>query len=175
MLTGGGPRAERGFNLIEMMIAVTLLAILIMLGLPEYRQWIQNTQIRTSAESVLNGLQLARADAVKRNTTVTFAIASNNWTVTVAGSGENIQSRSGKEGSPNAVIAATQNTVTFNGLGRITPVPAAEIQFNVTNPTGGTCQAGGGPMRCLRVTASLGGQIRMCDPALPAGQPQACS
>ncbi len=175
MLTGRGPRRQRGFNLIELMIAVTLLGVLLMLGLPEYREWIQNTQIRTSAESVLNGLQLARTEAVRRNAPVTFTVNSNNWTVTVAASGETVQSRSGKEGSSNAVIAATQNAVTFNGLGRITPVPAAEVQFNVTNPTGGTCQTAGGQMRCLRVTASLGGQIRMCDPALPAGQPQACS
>lgn len=175
MLTGRGPRRQRGFNLIELMIAVTLLGVLLMLGLPEYREWIQNTQIRTSAESVQNGLQLARAEAVRRNTPVTFTVDGNNWSVTVAGSGEVIQTRSGKEGSSNAVIGTNQAAVTFNGLGRITPVPAAEIQFNVTNPTGGTCQTSGGQMRCLRVTASLGGQIRMCDPALPAGAPQACS
>lgn len=175
MLSGRGPRRQRGFNLIELMIAVTLLGVLLMLGLPEYREWIQNTQIRTSAESVLNGLQLTRAEAVRRNAPVTFTVNSNNWTVTVAASGDTVQTRSGKEGSSNAVITGTQNTVTFNGLGRVTPVPAAEIQFNVTNPTGGTCQTTGGQMRCLRVTVSLGGQIRMCDPALAAGQPQACS
>jgi type IV fimbrial biogenesis protein FimT len=175
MLNRRGPRRQRGFNLIELMIAVTVLAILLFLGLPEYREWIQNTQVRTSAESVLNGLQLARAEAVKRNTPVTFTVDGNNWTVTVAGSGEVVQARSGKEGSANALIGASQAAVTFNGLGRITPVPAAEVQFNITNPTGGTCQTAGGQMRCLRVTASLGGQIRMCDPALAAGQPQACS
>jgi type IV fimbrial biogenesis protein FimT len=33
----------------------------------------------------------------------------------------------------------------------------------------------GGPIRCLRIMVTLGGQIRMCDPALAVGDAQACT
>ncbi len=87
-----------------------------------------------------------------------------------------IQKRPAAEGSVNAVLAATQTTIVFNGLGRITPVPAGNIDIDISNPAGGTCTAVGGTIRCLRVTVSPNGQIRMCDPAVTFGTttPQGC-
>jgi type IV fimbrial biogenesis protein FimT len=69
--------------------------------------------------------------------------------------------------------------VAFNGLGRITPTPAGTITYDISNPTGGTCLAAGGKMRCLRLEVSASGQVRMCDPNLPAAtasnpDPQGC-
>jgi type IV fimbrial biogenesis protein FimT len=171
-------RSQRGVTLIELMIGVVIMAILFGLALPSYKDWIQNTQIRTAAESIQNGLQLARAEAVSRNTPVSFTLAGNDWTVAVVAPALTIQSKTGAEGSTNAVIAvnpAVQTTTVFNGLGRVTP--AAAVTFSVTNPVGGTCQpAVGGAMRCLNVLVSNSGQIRMCDPALAlASNPQGCS
>ena len=58
-------------------------------------------------------------------------------------------------------------------VGRVTP--AADTTINITNSSGGTCTASGGPIRCLRVTITAGGQIRMCDPAATTGTAAACS
>lgn len=85
-----------------------------------------------------------------------------------------IQRRSETEGSRNVVVAADQSAIEFNAIGRITPVPAATINVNITNPTGGTCVADGGTMRCLRVTVSTGGQVRMCDPSVVNTDPRGC-
>ena len=172
MLNARPPLA--GVTLIELMVAIAVLAILLAVGLPAYREWIQNTQLRTAAESVLNGLQLARAEAVKRNSPVTFAVSGNNWSVTDS-LGQPIQSRSGGEGSKNAVIAATPagtTAVTFTGMGRTTA--GANVTFAVTNPVGGDCQTAGGPMRCLNIVVMVGGQTRLCDPRLPSTDPQGC-
>lgn len=77
-----------------------------------------------------------------------------------------IQVRPAAEGSRDIVVASGQSSFVFNGLGRLTTVPATNpIVIDVTNPNAGTCIADGGAIRCLRVTVSLGGQIRMCDPA----------
>ena len=46
---------------------------------------------------------------------------------------------------------------------------------NVASATGGLCLASGGPIRCLQIIVTLGGQIRMCDPALAVGDAQACT
>ncbi len=46
-----------GFTLTEMLITVAILAILVTMGLPSFRQLLQNYQVRVAAESVANGLQ----------------------------------------------------------------------------------------------------------------------
>lgn len=160
--------AQQGVTLIELVIGLIITGILLALAIPSYKDWIQSSQIRTAAESIQNGLQLARAEAVSRNSPVTFTLAGNDWTVV------GIQSRSGTEGSTNAVIVASQPSVVFTGLGRITPATAVVI--NITNPVGGACEAAGGKMRCLNVLVSNSGEIRMCDPKLSlASNPQGCS
>ena len=190
-------KAMRGFSLIELIIAMAILAVLIGLAVPAFSDWLRNARVRTTAESVLNGLQLARAEAVRRNTTVGFALvttvddscaldtAGPNWVVSVDDpvgacatapsdtvAPRIIQVRSGAEGSSATTVAAGQSFYLFNGLGRLTAAPTGVI--DVSSNTGGTCMAGGGEVRCLRIVVQLGGQIRMCDPALPAGDAQAC-
>lgn len=195
MLSNG---RSAGFTLIELAIGLAVLGVLIAVGLPNLRTWIQNTHIRTAAEGMQSGLQFARSEALRRNGSVGFYLVNSltgscalsttgtNYVVSTtspAGScntapsdaGPILQVRSGTEGSANAVIAASGgSSFTFNGLGR--GVGAGNFtQIDISNPSGGTCQAGGGTMRCLRVTVSAGGQIKMCDPAVTDNtDPRAC-
>ena len=67
---------QAGASLIEMMVAVTIVAILTILAVPNYAAWLQNNRIRTAAESLVDGLNLARAEAVRRNTAVRFDLVS---------------------------------------------------------------------------------------------------
>jgi type IV fimbrial biogenesis protein FimT len=191
---------QRGTTLVELLIGLAIIALLFALGAPGFGTWIQNTQIRTAAETIQSGLQLARGEAVRRNATVRFQLTSGvtagcalsttagNWVVsqddptgacnsaasdTVAP--RIIQVRPTAEGSPNAVVAAGQSTIIFNGLGRVTPVPAANIDIDISNPTGGACATSSvAGMRCLRIRISSGGQVRMCDPLLASTDPQGC-
>jgi type IV fimbrial biogenesis protein FimT len=185
-----------GFTLIEIMITLAVFALLLAVGLPSMTIWLQNQQIRTSAEGLQAGLQFARAEALRRNAPVRFQLVDtltpacvliNNGTSWIVSMNDptglcdtppsdivdpfTIQKRSGAEGTPNAVLAATSGvapavpvaatTVTFNGLGRATGAGAI-TQINVTNASA-NCQPAG-PMRCLRLNISSGGQVRMCDP-----------
>jgi len=191
-------RAQRGVSLIELMVGISVLAVLLVAGLPSFNNWLQNSQIRTTAEAIQNGLNVARSEGVRRNSTVRFQLTSTadsscalsttvpNWVVSLddpsgaCGSAASdttapriIQSRIAAEGTANAVVAASQSAVVFNGLGRITPVPAANITIDISNPTGGAC-ATAGPMSCLRVVISPGGQVRMCNPGFASTDPQGC-
>lgn len=197
------PRGQRGFTLIELLVGIVIMAALAMLAGPNFATWLQNTQIRTAAEAIQNGIHLARAEAVRRNTPVIFQLTSTldntctlstagkNWVVSldsVAGScGASpsadlatptapriVQVRPGTDGSKNAVVAAGQSSIAFNALGRVTPVPAGNIDINISNPTGGTCAASSGPMRCMRVVVTATGQVRLCDPARPSTDIQGC-
>lgn len=186
-------RVNRGFTIVELMIGIALLAILLGIAGPSFATWVQNTQIRTMSEAVQNGLHRARAEAVGRNAPVRFELMTTldntcapsttgrNWVVSMDGATANcastnmadaaapvaprlIQARPSGDGSRNAVVAASQSSIAFNGLGRVTPVPAADITIDITNPAGGTCAGSGGSMRCLRVVVTASGQVRMCDP-----------
>lgn len=187
---------NRGFSLVELLIVVAVLGLVLMLGLPNVSAWLQNTQIRNGAEAMISGLQLARTEALRRNRLVRFNLVDNltagcnlgtggpDWIVSMADPSGNcgadpsdavdpfiLQKRSNQEGSPNAVLAASDTGVTFNGLG----AASGTLQIDFSNPGGGACQTAAGPMRCLRVVVSSSGSVRMCDPAVTdATDPRAC-
>ena len=187
---------QKGFTLIELMITVTIIGLLMVFGLPSYQQWIQSTQIRTAAESVQNGLQLARAEAVRSNAPIQFQLTSTtgrtDWNICRVAApipcpaASIVQQRAGTEGSANARIGvgttatpfaialatstAAANVVTFTGFGRITTPLAAGVltRIDITNSTTATA-------RRIVLLVSSGGQIRMCDPLLAlATNPQGC-
>lgn len=198
---------QSGFTLVELLIGIVIVGVLFVMGAPAFSGWMQNSRIRTTAEAIQNGLQLARAEAVRRNTQLRFQLTTtvnnscalsttnSNWVISfddptslcaqpplndaysVNDSTNNpapriIQVRSAAEGSSNVIVAAGQSTIIFNGLGRVTPVPAGNVVVSLSYP--GVACAPGGSMRCLHVEVSTGGQIRMCDPALSSSDPQGC-
>ncbi|HJW24420.1 MAG TPA: GspH/FimT family pseudopilin [Rhodocyclaceae bacterium] len=69
-------RRERGFSMVEMVVAIAIIGILLLLAIPSFTTAIRNIQIRNAAESMYNGIQLARMEAMKRNARVTFWLVS---------------------------------------------------------------------------------------------------
>lgn len=173
-----------GFTLVEVLFTVAVLGILVMMAMPTFGEWLQSQQLRAAAEASVNGLQVARAEAIRRNLPVqiTFGVPQTGWAVTEQPPGAAwVQGRQHEEGSPNAQMAATPagaTTVTFTPLGGVTvnkDASAILTRLDITNPSGGPCQPAGA-MRCLRVVISAGGTVRMCDPhpAVVAPDPRAC-
>ena len=186
---------RQGFTLVELMIGIAIVSLLMFIGAPSFSLWMQNTQVRTAAESIQNGLQVARAEAVRRNANVRFNLTdaggSVAWSVdcvtVTADCPAGIQARSGGEGGANARAGASAATgalgtalaagaglpggVTFDGLGRI---PTANIgadiaRIDVTNAIRADA-------RRMVILVNSGGQTRMCDPALVlATNPQGCA
>lgn len=165
-----------GFSLIELMIAVIIIGIVLSMSISSYRTWIQNTKIRATAESIQNGLQLARSEAIKRNTMVQFNFRERAaWTVCVRpvipgpcpnpDDATTIQSRMEKEGgSEDIVVTPTPSgtRVTFSNFGRVDnsstgPDPFTSLDIDNTLLTGSD-------KRNLRILLSSGGNTRMCDP-----------
>lgn len=160
--------AIRGFSLVELLIALGVFALLVFMAVPAYSAWMQNTKIRNTADSIVSGLQLARSEALRRNTSVQFVVGpDSDWTVALVNPPAAIQTRPTGQGSLGVTVTKTPptaTTVTFNSLGRIAAnadgsVPIAQIDLDV--PPGALAASAS---RELRVTVGAGGRVRMCDP-----------
>lgn len=173
--------AQAGISIIEVLVTIAILGVVMALGMPAYSTWIQNTQIRTAAESIINGLQAAKNEAVRRNVNVQFKLDSGNtaqWRVNLGSSPDDnpLQSRSGDEGTPNATVTRTPgdaDTVTFSALGRVVANADATpslTQVDIDNPLIAVVA----DRRNLRIILPPGGAFRMCDPKVAAGDPRAC-
>jgi len=171
----------RGFTMIEVLIGIVVLAILLGLGAPSFMVWMQNVQIRNAADAVLNGMQLARTEAIRRNKPVQFALSSGSgWNINIVKPSASdpanpIQKRTAKEGSAKVDVAATPGgayAVTFDAMGG--PTTNADGSLTIT-ALDFTSQVSTDAPRPLRIVVSLSGTIRMCDPKAPAGDTRACS
>jgi type IV fimbrial biogenesis protein FimT len=169
-------RRQAGFTLIELIVVVTVLAFLMALALPSYRAWIHNSQIRTAAESILNGLQTARAEAVRSNLMTEFDLAADSgWSIKSMPAGAVIQSRSGAEGTAKTSLAmqpAGAASITFNGMGWIATNDDGSPSITQVDVT--STVISGSEARPLRVVITPGGSVKMCDPQVPAGDPRVC-
>lgn len=73
-VTHGTCRRMRGFTLVELMIAVAIVAILVAVGAPSFASFIDSNKVRTETQRVAGLLALARNHAVNKNREVTVRI-----------------------------------------------------------------------------------------------------
>lgn len=89
MLTRTNKTGQQGFTVIELMIVVTIAAILSMVAVPYMRDIIANQRIRAAVTDIQLSLLFARSEAIKRNGDVNIVPTGGNWengwTVQIAG------------------------------------------------------------------------------------------
>ncbi|MEO8304652.1 MAG: GspH/FimT family pseudopilin [Betaproteobacteria bacterium] len=164
---------NQGFTLVELIVAFAIFALLLALGMPSFTTFIRNSEVRSTAESISNGLRTARSEATRRNGPVTFTLAGSGdpgWSMNafnaIAGTliQPPIQQYASAESGRSARVVTTPATavaVTFDGLGRIiSPSPIATPNLQRIDVT----TAVGGEARTLRVYADDVHGVRMCDP-----------
>lgn len=67
-----------GFTLIELMVAVSLLALLLALGGPSFNFLFRNVNLTAQANQFVAAVQLARSEAIRRNRSVTLSALADN-------------------------------------------------------------------------------------------------
>lgn len=139
---------QHGFTLVELMVTITIVAILAMMAAPAFTSTIAAQRIRGLAVDLHQGLLKARSEAIKRNTSVTVNPINGDWSQGWAiadptnPSGPPLDQRSAN----SAVSVATSLTqITYTGSGRIS---------GTTTPTFVLSAASTSESRCVSIDPS---------------------
>jgi type IV fimbrial biogenesis protein FimT len=190
--------SQRGFNLIELMVTIVILGILLMVGLPAYTEWMQNLKIRSAAESVQHGLQLARSTAIARNTQVSLVFPTDgdlSYIVYSPISPSNLPAdfrapaaalinevrryNQGEDAAGASVVVAPAGgyMVTFGALGnRVINPDGSPVLDQIDIDSATMPSVSYTAIRPLRIVINAGGSTRSCDPHpnVPVGDPRHC-
>jgi type IV fimbrial biogenesis protein FimT len=164
--------------MVELMVVVVILAVLLAIGIPSFSSMINNAQVRTAGQSLNDGLELARTEAIRRNQRVLFTLgAGSGWTVSLESGGTVIQSRLAGDGSPLATVTvtpATATVLTYSGQGRVAANTdgSASITMLVIGLPAGTVPTSSAIQR--NISISSGGSFRLCDPNGTTGVGMGC-
>lgn len=148
-------RAQHGLTLVEMMVALTIGAVLMLSAAPFFSDYVTNSRLREGGNLLYAEALLAQSEAVKRNTTVrleTDGTAILIIDLTVPGTPVTLRTRalSGNVSAPSA-------TIDFGSEGR--PVPFGTAGSVNLSMSGVSCDS---ESRCPGLRIDAGGAVRLC-------------
>ena len=193
----------RGFTIVEMAVVMAVMAMLMFAAVPSISTALDNTRIRNTTESLQSGLQMARAEAVRRNQSVSFWLVSTNTATALDNSctqsntsGSWVVSINAPEGHCADAPSTTSSPMIVNGRAvgesRVSvaavqsdgSTAATQVTFNGFGRIANTDAISQiditGPntdttYRPLRVSISSAGLVRMCDPGVTnSSDPRKC-
>lgn len=191
---------ERGFTLIELMVGITVLALILFAMSPSITAWLNDSRVRSAADSLQNGLQTARAEAVRRNESVSFWLvtmddpgtlsndctlssSSASWVVSLTSPLNHCADKPSTISAPRLVSgkAAGGGTQVTVAAVDSTNTAANRVTFDgfgrVSNADAvAKINLSGTNTRNLRIEISSAGSVRLCDVAVTdANDPRKCS
>jgi type IV fimbrial biogenesis protein FimT len=129
----------QGFTLVELMVGITVLAILSAIAVPSFGQFIASQRLRAASFDLHTDLKLARSEALKRNQNITIrrreaAGWQTGWVIVTAAD-ETLRSRNAL--GAGVSVASPAAAIIFNGNGRVVS-PAGTVQIGLTAASGST-------------------------------------
>ena len=162
-------KRARGMTLVELMVVLAVVAVSATLAAPNLAQFMANYRVRAAAESMLNGLNFARTEALRRNTAVSFTLTpgGSGWAVRQVSSGTALLTRSDND-SPNTTVTSVDSALSVTFLSNGLLQSGTQLsQVTVASFVNGS--------DTRRINVYGGGLIRMCDPAVTtADDPRKC-
>lgn len=115
------PTNHNGFTIVEMMIAITVIAVLTALAIPSLTQFLARNELAGTTNALISGISLARSEAITRSNRVAICPSSNastcnsgrwqdGWLVFIDDNANNV--RNGGETILQAENGAPDSTVT---------------------------------------------------------------
>lgn len=195
---------QRGFSMVEMVVVMVIIGVMLAVAMPQASEWMRNLRVRNAAESIKSGLDLARMEALKRNSVVGFwlvadstskvptdscALSSSSpaWVVSVSDPEGKCGTAPSLTTEPQLVQRSTASenadNLTVEALSS-TGDAATRVMFNglgQVQTVAGTnslqtidVNATTGTTRRLRIVVESGGAIRTCDRDVSAGDARVC-
>lgn len=153
-------KEQRGFTLIELMVSLSILAILVMIGLPSFNDLVLSTRVKNAASDIYASLILARSESIKRGSNVTVTPVGgswvNGWQVAAGATPLKNQDAISKLTIECPAGTSCAETITFRRDGRLNGV-LGSVSFVVDVPSPPSPRRV--PLRC--VTISVSGQINV--------------
>jgi type IV fimbrial biogenesis protein FimT len=162
-----------GFNLVELMVAVAILAVSSAIVAPSFSTMSTNRTVQSEAHGILTGLELARTEAIYRNSNVSFTLNTGvGWTVATVSPVSTVRIHVPEEAGRRLRVNTLndQTSVAFTPLGTVSrySVNTTLTRITVTPPPGTDGKS-------LQIDVFPSGQVRMCNPTIAAADdPSKC-
>ncbi len=145
--------SRRGLTLVELMVALAIMALLAVAAVPSFRDYLANSRLREGGNAVYAQALFAQSEAIKRNNVVRLEIDGGKVVITDRTDPENpVELR--QQPLPDAV-SLSDATIDFGGEGRPVDFEAASINLSLD---GFSCSE----VRCPGLRVDGGGAIRLC-------------
>lgn len=147
---------QHGLSMIELLIALTIAAILAAAAAPMFSDYLVNSRLREAGNSLFSEVMFAQSEAIKRNGIVRVSISGSSLQVTdrsTEGANAIIRERV----LPNTVAADAAADMNFGSEGR--PVPLGTAYTVDLSLSGVTCSS---EHRCPSLRVEAGGAMRLC-------------
>jgi type IV fimbrial biogenesis protein FimT len=134
----------RGFTIIELIVAIAVLAILLTIGVPSIQQLIKNNRVTAQTNELVSMINFARNESIRRNDTVTVNLTktTNGWSGEVkdpGGTGSDPCTATGalRCADYNGVqLPSGTDTFAFNNRGYVDGFSQVEIVLQHTDCAG---------------------------------------
>ena len=138
-------KPTQGFSLIELMVAIAILAILASIAAPAMQNMIVQSRLTSQTNELISAVQFARGEAIKRNQTIRLCSAASAGATSCGGSWEhwvvlNANNTVLRQGSlpSNLKLSSTfnANTLGFAPTGLTNVTPDSADSLSLCSPTG---------------------------------------
>jgi type IV fimbrial biogenesis protein FimT len=163
---------ERGFSLIELLVVMSIAAVLLGIGVPNMQQYIVSSRLATTSNEFFTALNVARSEAVRRGLQVTLITNgtagsrdfSSGWTMFVDNNangaldtGEEVLRVGAAQDSPMTTFGSANfgTFIAFDSTGRLTSGGGSFVICH------GTALVVDGIARSRAVVVNGAGRVRM--------------